>query len=139
MTAIIFDVLLLLSCSYAVIMGGGAEKAGSIMLVTAALLSWFATLASAAPYVRMELTIALIDIGLFAGLCFLALIADRYWPLWLTSMQLVTISSHPAFGIADQKIPIAYAVASTIWAYPMLFLLAIGTYRYRVRTRTNAQ
>jgi hypothetical protein len=138
MIAVMFDVLLIASCIYSLLMGGIAEKIGSVLLASAALFSFGAILISQAPYVRIEMAIAAIDLVLFFGLLTLALLADRYWPMWLTSMQLVTIWSHPAFGIASQKIPFAYAVASKIWSFPMLILLAIGTYRYRNRLKLEA-
>jgi hypothetical protein len=138
MIALMFDILLVFCCTYSAALGGMPEKAGSAMLVSAALLSWGAILFSSEPYVQIELVLASIDLSLLIALLALALYSDRYWPMWLTSMQLVTIWSHPAFGIASQKIPFAYAVASMVWSYPMLILLAIGTYRYRNRLKLEA-
>jgi len=48
-------------------------------------------------------------------------------------MQIIQVLSHIPKIIIPELLPQAYFVIAAIWAYPMLIVLAIGTYRHQQR------
>lgn len=137
MDALLFAVLLVLCCGFAGLRGGAPERIGAALLVSAAILSLL-LVSNRVAFSTTEWGIFGIDCALLAGLFALAMFANRYWPLWLTSLQLVTIWSHLAFGTVAAQMPLAYAISSTVWSFPMLIMLALGTHRYQRRIRKFA-
>ena len=58
-----------------------------------------------------------------------ALRSQRFWPLWVAGLQLTTSMSHMLKAVDAGLVPQAYAAAEKFWSYPILFILAIGTWR----------
>jgi hypothetical protein len=132
MVAVVFNILLFVSCGFALFRGGKPERIGALLLATAAILSGIVVQWDQA-YRHTEWGVFAIDLALLLGLLILALKANRYWPLWLTSFQLVTIWSHLAVGMFATTMPLAYAIASMAWSYPMLIMLAFAARRHHQR------
>jgi hypothetical protein len=68
-------------------------------------------------------------VALFA----LALSAERLWPLWVTALQLIGTAGHAAELASPEVIREAYAFVMAFWSYPMLALLAFGTWNHQRR------
>lgn len=81
----------------------------------------------------MEAGVFTIDVMLLACLFVLMLKANRFWTIWICSMQAITVLSHLPMLFIPDLIPLAYRAVITIWAYPMLAVLAIATWRHRER------
>jgi hypothetical protein len=134
MDAYIFDVLLGASLLYALSRGGAPEKIAASLMSSAAVTS-LALYQQTLGFGMIQWGIMFVDVMLLCALGVIALIANRYWPIWLTSMQLVTVWSHIAAAMVSSHLAFAYAIASTAWSFPMLILLIGGTYRHRQRSR----
>ena len=132
MDAFLFNIMLLASCAIATFRGGAPEKIASGLLLTSGVLSY---LSGANPhgFQHVEWDVFGIDCALLAALFVLAMRANRYWPLWITSMQLATVFSHLALAALNTRMPWAYATAETIWSFPMVAILAIGALRHHTR------
>jgi len=72
------------------------------------------------------LAVDLLTLGAFT---FVALRSDRFWPLWISGLQLTTSIAHVLKAIDPELVPIAYAAAGRFWSYPILLILAVGTWR----------
>lgn len=136
MERIAFDVCLAAACFIAWKRGGKPEQIAAALFVAAGFGSWIVVGESASIFSSTEWELFAIDFALFFALVALALTADRYWPMWLSSLQFVSVWMHPAFGLSESKMAYAYAVASIIWSYPMLLILVLGALRYHKRTRS---
>jgi uncharacterized membrane protein len=134
MQQVIFFTALALSCLTAWFRGGTPERLGALLLATAAVVSTLVADSGSYPFAEFEWGLFAIDSILFLTLVWLALSADRYWPMWLAALQLVSVWVHPAFAFSQSKIAFAYAVTSIFWSYPMLMILAIGAVRHHKRT-----
>jgi len=75
-----------------------------------------------------------VDVALLIALCIIALRANRWWPVPVAGCQLVAVLVHAAKLIDAGMIPNGYAFLVTIWSWPMVALLAVGTWTYRRRT-----
>ena len=73
----------------------------------------------------------------FAFFCVLALRADRYWPIWVSALLGLGVLGHLARWAGPDVFPWAYAVVLTIWSYPILAIIAIGTFNHQRRARAG--
>lgn len=70
----------------------------------------------------------MVDTGyLFATYAF-ALRSDRFWPLWITAVQLLTVASHLATIVAPDFVPKIYSAIATFWVVPLLLSMVSWVY-----------
>lgn len=86
-------------------------------------------------FTHPEIGILIVDLAMLAAFLMLALNAERYWTIWICSMQIIQVLSHIPKMLIPELLPQAYFVIGAIWAYPMLIVLTIGTYRHQQRLR----
>jgi hypothetical protein len=137
MEQIFFFSVLLLACLFSWQCGGGPERIAALLLTIAALVSTLIAGHGSSMFTKIEWGLFGVDSVLALLLVWLALSVDRYWPMWLSALQLVSVLMHPAFGLSQNKMAFAYAIASIFWSYPMLFILVIGSIRQYRRVRKN--
>ena len=77
----------------------------------------------------METGLLLIDLGVLAAYNVVALKSPRFWPLWVAGLQLTESTSHVMKAIDERLLPMAYGAAIALWSYPILIILALGTWR----------
>lgn len=130
---ILFLVLWLGSCGYALVRGGAPERIGAGIFLAAALTSAAVESPAGAHFHMVEIGVLLVDLAVLAGFFALALFAERFWPIWMSAMQAVPVLSHLAIALNPQVIPWGYWNAATLWSYPMLLLLMFATARHRRR------
>jgi hypothetical protein len=125
----IFIPLLLAVSIYAWWRGGSDERAVAL----ACLAGTAATLLVVSPlrqrYSGVEEGMMLVDLAVLAGFVAVALRSKRFWPLWVAGLQLTTSLGHILKGIDQDLLPRAYGAALQFWSYPILVILAVGTFR----------
>jgi hypothetical protein len=132
---LIYIPLLLMCCGYAFARGGAPERWCAVLFVAGTILTSVIVPSPIGRYQHVEIAVFAVDVCLLCGFVAIALFAQRYWPLWMSSMQLVAVASHSAGLLLSYRLPWAYAVAIAFWSYPMLIMLAWGTARHRGRVR----
>lgn len=101
--------------------------AGSVL--TLAVLSGPAT-----RYRLVETGVLLVDIAAFAAFTILALRADRFWPIWASALAGLGILGHIGRWYLGPDIGRgAYVISMVIWSYPILALVAVGTFNHQRR------
>jgi len=128
----LFSVILVLVCGYALIRGGAPERIAALILFLGSAISPLVASAWPTRFQHVEHGMLLIDLIAFGLFFVLALTTRRFWPLWMTAMQGVSLISHLAI-LAPDVIPRVYGNAVTLSIYPMLALLAVATWRHRRR------
>ena len=128
---ILFNLLLFGSCGYA--LWKGTRDARIIALTC--LVAAFASYPFMTHYAGVEITIMLVDLIVLALFVYVALVSDRFWPLWIAGLHVTTVVGHALKLMSGDLIPIAYAVALRMWAYPELIILAIAVWRGEQRRR----
>lgn len=132
MLFLIFNAALALVFAYTLWRGGAPERLVATFFVVAAV-GTAATPTLPHNYSSLFWAVMWIDIALFAALTGVALFADRYWPLWLSAMQLFVVATHAAKAYQPAIIARAYWLVTSYIALPMVLLLLIGTIRHRER------
>lgn len=129
MRELLFDLLLFGTCGYALLYG----RQDARIVGAACIAASIASLAVAARYSGVETGVLMIDLLTLGVFVFVALRSDRFWPLWISGLQLTTTIGHVLKAIQLDLVPIAYAVALRFWAYPILIILAVATWRNHQR------
>jgi hypothetical protein len=125
----IYYALLLLSGLYVLARGGMPERTGLAIIAAGSVLSSVLMAPPAQRYRDLETGVLWVDAVVAVGLVVLALRSDRFWTLWVAALQLVGIGAH-FVKLGDPGIArIGYSVVMSLWAYPMLLLVAAGAYR----------
>jgi hypothetical protein len=131
----IFAPLLVAVCLYAWLRGGDDERivAATCLAGTAATMLVISPLRQR--YSGVEDGLLLVDLAVLAGFVTVALRSKRFWPLWAAGLQLTTSLGHILKGVDQDLVPRAYGAALQFWSYPILIILAVGTFRTHRRLR----
>ena len=131
-----YDVLLALCCGYALWRGRGDEKVAAAVCIGASLLS-LAILHPFEDFRDLEAGLLAIDVMVFASFVAIALTSHRFWPLWVAGLQLTSLLAHLGRVAHLDLLPVAYAAAERFWSYPILIVIAVGTWRQHRRGLTE--
>lgn len=126
---IIFNTLLVGACGYALWRGRTDERLTAIVCLAASLASIVLAAPASNRYTSIEGGVLAVDILTLSAFTFVALRSDRFWPLWISGLQLTTSIAHFLKAAEPNLVPIAYAAAGRLWSYPILLILAVGTWR----------
>ena len=136
---IIFNALLLGSCGYAWFRGRSDERTVAVVCLGASLASLAVISSFATLYSSLEIGVLTVDIATLGAFTYVALRSERFWPLWVSGLQLTTSVAHMLKLLDPSLLPIAYSAAARMWSYPILIILAIGTWRGQRRERSEGQ
>jgi hypothetical protein len=134
----LFRALLLLSCGYAMWRGRSDERTVASICLGAVVATKFAVSPLAVRYSGVEFGLVVVDLGVLAAFVFVALRSTRFWPLWIAGLQLTSSMAHLMKTVDFKLLPEAYAAAAALWSYPILIILAIGTWRHHRRIQRES-
>ncbi|QNM83913.1 hypothetical protein H8M03_06290 [Sphingomonas sabuli] len=135
---LIFWTILLVCCGYALIKGHKYERIAAALFLSATVLSLVAHMSIRAGYTAMNVGEVVVNSVVLLVLVGIALVSDRFWPLWAAGFQLVGSMAHILKTIDVTLAPMGYAVAARFWSYPILFVLFIAVWRQQRRQRMEA-
>lgn len=134
-----FIALLIVCCAFAFWAGGGPERVGAAIYGVSVVFTIL--FASAAPvrWHSVEVGVLIVDVLVFLAFVVLALRANRFWPIWVSSLLGLGVLGHLARWLGPDVVPWAYAVMLSLWSYPIVALVALGTWSHQRRlTRHGA-
>jgi hypothetical protein len=137
MEILLFNVLLVATCGYALLRGGGPEQVAAIMLFCAAMATLALNLTAPLSFRGLEIGVLAIDLLLLVGLIALSLCADRFWTLWITAFHASAVAVHLVRMTNPQLLPFVYLVAAGLMSIPMQLVLAWATRRHQTRMIAN--
>lgn len=112
--------------------GRGEERAAAIICVAGTLLTVLAASPLATRFSGFETSQFLIDLGVLLAFLVVALRSTRFWPLWVTGLQLTATSVHLLMLFYQGLMSFVVAAALAFWSYPILILIAVGAWRTRL-------
>lgn len=126
---LIFGPLLVAVCLYAWWRGGRDERIVALTCLAGTAMTMLVISPLRQRYAGVEEGLLLVDLAVLAGFVTVALRSNRFWPLWVAGLQLTTSIGHMLKGVDQDLLPRAYGAALQFWSYPILVVLAVGTYR----------
>lgn len=136
---ILFWVLLVVSCGYALWRGRKYERIAALVFVTATILSIIGHSPLRGRYLELEASDLIVDSAVLVVVMTIALVSDRFWPLWAAGLQLVDSLSHVMKAVDADLVPTVYGAAERFWSYPILLILFIGAWRQHRRTSVGRE
>ncbi len=133
MSPLFYWSVLTLSCGYAIVRGRADERLAASVCIAASIASVFVLSPMSIRYSSIETGEMGVDLLVLAVFLTVALRSERFWPLWITGLQLTTILAHVLKAVDFQLMPSAYGVAERFWSYPILIIIAIGAARQHRR------
>jgi hypothetical protein len=128
-----FYALLFAVTLYAFVAGGRPERIGAALYAVACIASHYVYSAPAIKFHALETNVFVIDAVLFLAFVVLALRANRFWPIWVSALLGLGVLAHLGRLAGSGTMPWAYHVVMSIWSYPILALIAAGTWSHRRR------
>ena len=110
---------------------------GALIYAAANVATILVTRSAAMRYRSSELGVFAVDAITYIGFAALALRANRYWPIWLAGLQGTAVVMHAAIAFSPSFAPPAYMLVVVLFSYPIVSLLAVGTWRHRSRLILN--
>ena len=137
MAPMLFRLLLVAVILFALLRGGRDERIVALLCLAGVIGTELLLPPPDQRFAGMELGVMAVDLVLLAGFIAVALRSARFWPLWVAGLQLTAAMGHLLKGIDTDLLPHAYGAALTFWSYPILFILAVGTWRHYRRRRAD--
>jgi hypothetical protein len=135
----LFRILLALVALYAFLRGSRDERRVGIILVVGVIATHFAWTPVSDRFSGLETHVMAVDMVVFAGFLWVALRSERFWPLWIAGLQLTSILGHVLKAVDVHLFSRAYGAALMFWGYPIVLILAIGTWRAAQRARRSSE
>jgi hypothetical protein len=127
MIPIIFWLLASLSCGFVWLHGETEGRKAVGLFVIATLLTWVAQSVDT-EWRQTHWPLMAVDTAYLVAAYVFALRSNRYWPLWITAFQLLTVATHLATILAPDYLPKIYSAIATFWAVPLLLSMVAGVY-----------
>ena len=121
--------MLFATTGYALWRGDRDSRVVALICLAAVALTQILLTPVSERYASVEVGVVLVDLVTLVGFTAIALVSQRFWPLWVAGFQLTTLVGHLLKAIDWSLLPRAYGAALTFWSYPILLILAIGTWR----------
>jgi hypothetical protein len=121
---------LLLCVAYASVNGGRTGKAGSAIFILATLLSEAAVRMNP-DWAGTSLGLFAVDAGCLLALLILALMSNRFWPIWALGFQTAAVATHLATLYIPDVVPKSFQALLSFWAIPILWVMVAGTHKDR--------
>ena len=124
-----FRILLALVAAYVLWRGRRDEREVGIVLVLGVIATHLVISPLKTRFASVETHVFAVDLIVFMGFLWVALRSERFWPLWIAGLQLTAIMGHVLKAVDIHLFTKAYAAAMVFWSYPIVLILAIGTWR----------
>jgi len=133
---ILYNGLLITACGYAWLRGRSDERIAAAVCFAASFASLL--FLTRLRFSEIEIGILIVDLIVLGAFVAVALRSERFWPLWVSGLQLTTNFGHIMKMIDSHLLPFAYAAALRFWGYPILIILAVGVWRGQRRLQRHS-
>ena len=122
--------------SFALVKGARPERGAAIILISAMCIdAIYRQITGSDDFGQLDWMNLAIDSSVLIALGWIALRANRYWPLWITAMQAIPVVGHFAMLLEISGISGAYWAMVAIPFYLQILTLLIATILHRRRLR----
>lgn len=132
-----FRIMLAFVALYAFLRGRRDERLVSGIIVIGVIATHLVISPQANRFSGVETAVMGVDVIVFVGFLWVALESARFWPLWIAGLQLTTLFGHLLKLMDTSLFSRAYGASLVFWGYPIVLILAIGTWRADRRLRRS--
>ncbi len=129
MAPTLFRILLAFVAAYVFLRGRRDEREVGLVLVLGVIATHLVISPLKTRFASVETHVFAVDLIVFAGFLWVALRSERFWPLWIAGLQLTAIMGHVLKPVDIHLFSKAYGAAMVFWSYPIVLILAMGTWR----------
>ncbi len=122
---VIFLCILAAALIYVGVRGQDAERWCILAITIGSLATGIAANRGPAWY-KAETGIFMVDVATLLAFIVIMARSTRFWPLWITALQIIAVMTHFARFLKPQTVPMAYAVAEQLWVYVMIVILIVS-------------
>ncbi len=108
--------------------GARDEKRGMLIIAIGSMATAFVALVAKHDFSNLTIWLLLVDLCVLLAFLKLSFASRKYWPIWVSSLQLISIAIHILELLLPKSIPAAYAMLQGFWVYPMFFAIMAGTF-----------
>ena len=130
-TTILFWMMIVGACAYAVILGGWEGRWTAGIFVGASLASLVALKVVHIHWHKTNMTMMGVDLATLIALYVVAAKSRHWWPVWVVAFQLNAVASHFAALISQDFSVSVYRNYTGLWAVPCALVMIIGIFRDR--------
>lgn len=136
--ALSFALLMAGSCGYALLRGDPSAKIVATTVILGSLLSAVLIDQTSELWQGSEPGIFIIDVIMLAIFSAVMIKSDRFWPIWTTAAQLLSVLAHIGPLLRHAHIAVPFAVGEQLWSWFILAQLAYVTWhRYPCATAST--
>jgi uncharacterized membrane protein len=111
------------------------EKRAMTIILLGSILTTLVALTMNHNFANITIWFLLVDLGVLVAFVKLLFDSQKYWPIWVGSLQLISVVIHLLDLLVPSTLPAAYAMLQGFWVYPMFFAIMMGTYGSRIAVR----
>lgn len=125
-----FTLLLIMSSTYSVIVGGRPARLACGMMVIATIASQLVTLDA-----NSRVPLMAVDTVLLIGLIAISLFSKSYWPLWVAGIQASAEAANFALLLSRPIDLDTFHAIVGFWSIPIFLVMPLGIYLDRRASR----
>jgi hypothetical protein len=126
---LVFALLMAGSCGYALLRGDPSAKVVATTVILGSLLSAVLIEQTSELWQGSEPGIFVIDGIMLVIFVAIMIKSDRFWPIWTTAAQLLSVLAHIGPLLRNAHIAVPFAVSEQLWSWFILAQLAYVTWQ----------
>ena len=126
---LVFALLMAGSCGYALLRGDPSAKVVATTVILGSLLSAVLIEQTSELWQGSEPGIFVIDGIMLVIFVAIMIKSDRFWPIWTTAAQLLSVLAHIGPLLRHAHIAVPFAVGEQLWSWFILAQLAYVTWQ----------
>lgn len=124
---IAFAILLAGSTIFAFWKGDRILRIVAAIVLAGSVLSGLAQSAAIDPWHYGEVGTLVIDLAMLVAFGWIMLASKRFWPIWMTAAQFLTVIAHLGPVLRRSHIAVPFAVSEQVWGWFILIQLVVVT------------
>lgn len=123
-----FWAVCVLCLAVALCFGERDERRGMIIITIGSIATAIVVVVANRNFANISGWFLVVDLCVLGAFVKLLFDSRKYWPIWVGSLQLISVIIHLLDLVVPKTLPAAYIMLQGFWAYPMFFAIMMGTY-----------